>query len=355
MPGRDMFMQMETWFEAHVMGAQSLALFGFAMILVLTLLILGLLVGLTGSAIRMLRNILGARALKSNKSPGYRVMVAQPAGRGASRAGKWLSGALEAHLHTFTFGAPCMIAKTGAIKGGLSPKAIARARRRLAASDADMIVWAERIDRGPTGFEIHGLSRGGGLRPDEAAPFSFALPGKFAALHADMPLAASYFLARELQPALNNPQSFRPEKMKVLAEALETILNGCEALPDNLKSEVEAGFCASGVHIAEQAGDLSMLERVITMRRAHIQDDTDEPVGDRLLQARVDLGRALLARSEQRFDREAIEEAISHLAKVVDALRADPTIQRAQKASDAMFKAKSMLESRKRFAVNFGA
>ena len=68
----------------------------------------------------------------------------------------------------------------------------------------------------------------------------------------------------------------------------------------------------------------------------------------------MDIGRALLARAAQKFESELIREAIGHLSQVVEALRGDPSIMRAQAASDAMFKAQSLLESRKRFAVNFG-
>jgi hypothetical protein len=50
-----------------------------------------------------------------------------------------------------------------------------------------------------------------------------------------------------------------------------------------------------------------------------------------------------------------VKEAISHLAQAVEGLRGDPTIQRAQSASDALFKAQAMIESRKRFSLNFGS
>ena len=49
-----------------------------------------------------------------------------------------------------------------------------------------------------------------------------------------------------------------------------------------------------------------------------------------------------------------MREAIGYLSQVVEALRTDPSIMRAQAASDAMFKAQSLMETRKRFAVNFG-
>ena len=122
MLGRDWFMQLENWFEAHVMGAESLAIFGFAMILVLAALILFLMLSLAGSVVRTLRNVIGARTLKSNKSPGYRVMVAYPAGLRGGKTGKWLSAALETYLGVFNFGAPMHDCPDGNDQGRARPE-----------------------------------------------------------------------------------------------------------------------------------------------------------------------------------------------------------------------------------------
>jgi hypothetical protein len=108
------------------------------------------------------------------------------------------------------------------------------------------------------------------------------------------------------------------------------------------------------VHVAEEAGDLAGLDRVIALRREHLTEGAVQADPERAIQARMDIGRALLARASKKFEPELIREAIGYLSQVVEALRADPSIMRAQEASDAMFKAQSLLETRKRFAVNFG-
>ncbi len=349
------FRTAESWFEANVMGAGALAAFGFAMLVVLGLLFLLLVFRFTGKAVTALTNASGARAARRDKSPGYRILIARPAGAGGGKAGKWLTAALDAHLAEFNFGAPYRLVRTGAIRGGLETKALSRARRRMAAADADMLVWAARTGGQADGFVLHGLSRGGGLRPDEAKPFTIALPGKFRALDGQMPRAAAYFLARELQPALANPQSFRAEKMKTLSEALAEMLEGCEALSPALRARIESDFCASGVHVAEASGDLEALERVIALRRAHLKEISSDSDPLRAIRAHMDLGRALIARAQKQYDQNTVREAMSHLSKVIEALQADPSIQRAQAASDAMHKAQNMLETRKRFAVNFGS
>ena len=349
------FTAAEDWVETHVLSAHDFATFGFAMALLLCLGLVFLFLSGVRSLITRLRNASGTRAFRRSKEPGYRILLARPTGSGAGRIGKWLNAALSDNLAEFNFGAPFRLASTGEIAGGSDQKVLAQARRRLATSDADMLVWASRINKGDSGLIVQGLSRGGGLRPDEARPFTIALPGSRDAREGQVPNIAAYLLAKKLQPALANPQAFRPEKMKLLAEALNRMLDESESVSPVIRSELEADFCASGVHVAEQTGDLGTLDRVIAMRRAHLGEVSNTSDSALVSQARMDLGRALLARAEKQYDLKVVQEAISHLSQVVEALRADPSIQKAQTASDAMFKAQTMIETRKRFSMNFGS
>ncbi|MEQ3649754.1 hypothetical protein [Hyphomonas sp.] len=354
MPVEAWFTTAESWFEANVVDATELATFGFVMLCVLAAALVILALSLLGSLLKTLRNASGARAARNDKTPGYRILVARPSGKRAGRAWKWLLTALDSHLSEFNFGAPLKLFRTGTIRGGMQTRAVQRARRRLDVADADMLVWADRTGRREDGFVIHGLSRGGGLTAAEARSFTLVLPGKMADLEGQMPRVAAYLLARELQPALAHPQSFRAEKMKTLSDALSELLAESPALSVALRSRIEADFCASSVHVAEQSGDMEALDHVIMLRRIHLEDIKSDRDTSRAVQAHMDLGRALLARATKQFDRKTVEEAISHLSKVIEALQADPTIKRAQAASDAMYKAQNLLETRKRFAVNFG-
>ena len=354
MPVEAWFTTAESWFEANVVGATELATFGFVMLCVLAAALVILAFSLLGSLLKTLRNASGARSARNDKTPGYRILVARPSGKRAGRAWKWLLTSLDSHLSEFNFGAPLKLFRTGTIRGGMQTRAVQRARRRLEVADADMLVWADRTGRREDGFVIHGLSRGGGLTAVEARSFTLVLPGKMADLEGQMPRVAAYLLARELQPALAHPQSFRAEKMKTLADALSELLAESPALSVALRSRIEADFCASSVHVAEQSGDMEALDHVIMLRRIHLEDIKSDRDTSRAVQAHMALGRALLARATKQFDRKTVEEAISHLSKVIEALQADPTIKRAQAASDAMYKAQNLLETRKRFAVNFG-
>ena len=332
------FTTAEDWVETNVFSAHEFATFGFAMAVLLCLGLLFLLLSGVRALMTRLRNAAGTRAFRRSKEPGYRILLARPTGPGAGRTGKWLTSALGDHLAEFNFGAPFRIAATGQIAGNTDQKILAQARRRLAAADADMLVWASHVDKGDNGLVVQGLSRGGGLRPDEARAFSIGLPGRSSGLEGQVPQVAAYLLAK-----------------KLLAEALDRMLADSETVSQVVRSELEADFCASGVHVAESTGDLGTLDRVISLRRTHLDavTNTSEPM--LVSQARMDLGRALLARAEKQFDQKIVQEAISHLSQVVEALRGDPSIQKAQTASDAMFKAQTMIETRKRFSMNFGS
>jgi len=354
MPVTDWLTAAEAWTGAHARETRYLAALGLVLGVLLTGLLLILAIRFSVRLVRRLRDAGTAGALRTDKSPGYRIVLSRPAGAARGATLKWLGSALEDHLSAFNFGAPYKVARMSVLKGGLAPKAVASARRRMALADADLFVWGERRGRKEDGLVLHGLTRGGGLTPADAKLFTLRLPARKAALDGHMPKVAAFLLAKQLQPALGSPQSFRAEKISLLAEALSGMLDHEGPMSAAVRNELESDFCASAVHVAEEAGDLAGLDRVIALRREHLTEGAVQANPERAIQARMDIGRALLARAARKFDPELIREAIGHLSQVVEALRADPSIMRAQAASDAMFKAQSLLESRKRFAVNFG-
>lgn len=354
MPVTDWLTTAEAWTGAHARETRYLAALGLVLGAVAVVVLAVLLVRFLFRLGRRIADVSTAGALRTDKSPGYRIVLARPSGRARGRTLKWLDAALSTHLSAFNFGAPFRVARMSVLKGGLAPKTIAAARRRMAAADADLLVWGERKGRKEDGLALHGLTRGGGLTPAEAKLFTIRLPARRMSLDGRMPDIAAFLLAKQLQPALGSPQSFRPEKISLLAEALSSMLDHEGPMPAAVRNEIESDFCASAVHVAEEAGDLAGLDRVISLRRSHLAEGAAQANPARAIQARMDIGRALLARAAKKFDPELIREAIGHLSQVVEALRADPSIMRAQAASDAMFKAQSLLETRKRFAVNFG-
>lgn len=343
------------WFDVYILQAPEMAAFGFAMAVGLLIALFVLLMRASLRLFSRLRSAGQARAVRRDKMPGYRIMLANASGRKSGKARRFLSEALEDHFATFSFGAPYRLIKSPLIQGGGSPQSVKVARRRLAASDADMIVWADRLSAGEEGLHIYGLSRGGGLRADEADVFAFPLSGKPADWTEAIKSAAAFKLARELQPALKHPESFRGEKMKALASALESVIAPDVPLSAAMRAELEADFCACAVHVAEDAGETVWLDRVIDLRRTALSDPSYANNMQGAIQARIDLGRALLIKAEKEYDQGILQEAINHLGAVVTALQSDPMISRARNASEAMYKAQAMIENRKRFSLNFGS
>jgi hypothetical protein len=345
----------DTWLEANVPGAEWLSLAGAAMVVILCL-------GLTSRLCVGFKRVWGAvynsgkaRKARASKSPGFRILIARPEGGASGRTGKWLTAALSGNLPVFAFGAPFTLVPMGQIRGGLGTEAVSRARRRMATADADLFLWASRAGKGERGLELYGLSRGGGLTAADARLFTIALPGARAAQTAEVARAAAYLVAKHLQPALSDPQAFRAEKIRDLAFELNAVIENDLPLSQGLRSEIEADFCAAGVRVAEELGELSALDKVIGLRRRHLEAASLAADTGRIIQAKLELGRALIIRAERQFDQAVIKEAIGYLAQAVEGLRSDPVIQKAQSASDALFKAQAMIESRKRFSLNFGS
>lgn len=300
-----------------------------------------------------MRSAARLKAFKNEKSVGLGIVLARPVGRQGRAFGRNLHEALTEHLPGFNFGAPFRMIKLRGIAGGGTPKAMMLARRWLKRSDADMIVWGERVSGAEDGLVLYTLSRGGGLSPEGATLEAFPLPGGQQAWSDALRKAAAYMLAKSLQPGLRSPEAFRPEKTKLLAEELIAILEADPEMSPTVRAEIEADYCAAVIHGAEKAGDMDRLDHVIALRRGHLADKDIQSNTFRLMQSRVDLGRALIARSDKVYHAADLQEAIEHLSAVVEVIRTHPTIQRAQATSDAMFKAQTMIENRKRFSQNF--
>ena len=345
----------DKWLKTNVPGAEWLDLVGAAVVLVAGLIVLSWILGRVFRVTSAIYNSGKARAAKASKSPGFRILLAKPEGSGSRRTQKWLTAALTSNLPIYAFGAPFTLVPMGRIKGGLETASVARARKRMATADADLFVWVSRHGKGERGLELHGLSRGGGLSPADARLFTIALPGARKAQTAEVARVAAYFLAKHLQPALSDPQAFRAEKIRELAAELDGVMASHLPISATMRAEIEADYCAAGVRVAEELGELSALDNVIQLRRRHLEEANLKADTGRIIQAKLDLGRALIVRAEKQFDQAVVKEAIMHLAAAVEGLRADPTIQRAQSASDALFKAQAMIESRKRFSLNFGS
>lgn len=287
--------------------------------------------------------------------PGYRILVGDIEGRGGSALRKTVQNSLESHLDLFNFGALYRLFHVTSLRGDPEGDVLRGARKRLKKTGADMFIWGARRHDGADGLLIHGVSRGGGLSPEQAEPFTIAVPGRADAYGEDERKLLAYLLAKALQPALGRPESFRPERIREVADVLDTLLDRELSVNKTLRRTLERDFSAITLHLADTQPNWTLMEKVILRRRATLNELKQDPNSRDLMHARLDLGQALLRMSEVRFDPVAVREATVALSAVVEVLRAHPVIREAQRASDGLAKAQSLVETRRRFAVNFNA
>ena len=355
-----LFTEIATWLDQHVLVSTGLAVFGAAAsFAVAGLILIYLLKGLAA--------LIGASDKSSNRAirkaaqePGYRVLIGDVDGPQGNSARDVIEKAFEEHCGSFSFGARFMLFRVASPGGRPEGEALARARKRLEKTGADMLVWGARIGEEVDGLRLFGVSRGGNLTPQQARPFSISLPGRhrqFVDVHAR---AVAYLLAKRLQPALSRPEAFREEKIAELGTTLDEILDELSGeevieLPAEVHREIETDFSAITLHLSDRQPRMEWLDKLIMRRRATLDTLKGQVEADAQIDARLDLGRALIKRAEISFDPVALREASVHLNSAIDALRQHDVIRRAQNASDALARAQSLVETRRRFAVNFSA
>lgn len=292
---------------------------------------------------------------RASTLPGYRILVGDIEGRGSRPLRKTIERSLEDHLNLFNFGALFQTFHVASLRGQPDGEVLRAARKRLQKTGADMFIWGTRRHAGSDGLLIYGVTRGGGLSAEQAEPFTIAFPGRADAYGDDERMAAAYALAKALLPALGRPESFRPERIREVADVLDGLLDREMAIDPSLRRALEKDFSAITLHLADTQPNWTLMERVIVRRRSTLNELKQDPNSQDLMHARLDLGQALLRMSEVRFDPVAIREATVALSAVVESLRSNPVIREAQRASDGLAKAQSLVETRRRFAVNFNA
>ncbi len=359
MSDADLFSQIAAWLDQNVLVSTSLAVIGAAAVVAACVVIL---VGL----LRGLNSLLGGAGTASNRrirraarEPGYSILIGEFGGYNTSTARSLVENALETYCSDFSFGAQYKLFRVRSPGGRPEGEVLVRARKRLEKTGADMVVWGARLSDEADGLRIFGVSRRGSLTPAQAQPFTLQLPGRLRAFNDPVKRAAAYLLAKRLQPALSQPESFREEKVAELGQVLDTMLtdiDGLERAMDAVtRREIETDFASVTLHLSETSDRGEWIERLIERRRATLDGLKGNPDTEALIDARLDLGRALIKRAEKTFDPVAVREASVHLNAAIDALRKHEVIRKAQRASDALARAQSLVETRRRFAVNFSA
>ena len=359
MSDTSLFSQIALWLDQNVLVATILAVIGAAGVFALAVACLVLLVRLTGAIVSSSGTASNRKIRRAAQEPGYSILIGDFGGYSAKQSRNLIESALADYCSDFSFGAQFKLFRVRSPGGRPEGEILTRARKRLEKSGADMIIWGARLSDDVDGLRVFGVSRGGALTPQQAQPFTLLLPGRLRNFTDPVRRVAAYLLAKRLQPALANPESFREEKVASLGEILDEILSQLSEmnrpLDEATRREVETDFSAIVLHLSETTPQDIWLERLIDRRRATLKILKGDPNTEAQIDARLDLGRALIKRAEVTFDPVAVREASVHLNAAIDALRKHAVIRKAQRASDALARAQSLVETRRRFAVNFSA
>jgi hypothetical protein len=315
--------------ETHIFGSAPLAAIGFATVIGLAAMAL---FGAGRLGLRLAHspgNTANGKVRKAAAEPGYIILFGEISGTGQRQVRAAIVDALERHLSSFCFGAIFRLFPVTKLEGRPEGATLRRARHRLEKSQADMIVWGEQIVEEPDRIRLYGVSRGGSLSPYEASAFAVRLPAFPPEPDEAEAEVVAYLLAKKLQPALARPESFRPERVEELARRLDTLLASDAELTQEIEYEIESDFSTIVLHLSDAELRPDLLEEVVVRRRARLEMLKTAPDEAAMIDARLDLGQALIRLSESRFDPVAVREATVHLNAVVDTLKAHEEIGRA--------------------------
>ena len=287
---------------------------------------------------------------KRRSTQGFGIAVAPIMGPKGGQQTKAIIAALDKNLEHFTFGSPFEIVRAPRMRAHGAKGLRAAATKWLTQSSTDLVLWGHR-ERGknePARVEV--LSLGGSLPPSEAMHTEGILPFVTKDNQDATAPVVAYLIARALQPGLADGTAFKAEKLSPVADVLMTSLQASEHLPARTLRTLESDYCSMALALATE----DHLSRVIELRRRRLASgETLAP--DDEIQARIDLGRALLMISQVNFDPVRVREAMDHLKIAVERLKSDPILRLAQATNQAVQQGQAMLSNRKRFSVTGGS
>jgi hypothetical protein len=301
---------------------------------------------------RRMREKAWVHTVRRNRKPGYLVIVAPFDGPRAERTRAYAEAAVSVHFASFSFNAPFEV--LGSPRRFSERAREAEARAMMVTTEADMIVWGREIVGGTqNGVRLEGLARQPGDTADRASVFSLVIPGRIAGDSSDMARLLAYALCRELQPALARPQDFRADRLEPIARRFGAMLEAHKGIgPTPVLRQLQDDYAISALHLGETGRDRDWLERASRAFEAVIaQGRSAEP--DRWINAKLGLGRAMLALAELRFDPVRIQEGTAHIRAALDVLRGHAKLRVADQGLAAIQKADRMLENRRRFSITW--
>lgn len=336
------------WFNATIAGSAIWSAIGLIAAVLFGLYLLFLVIKAIMAAASHISIRLASRKRRSTQGFGIAISpLAGPRGNGQTKA---IIAALETHLDKFTFGSPFEIVRAPRIraKGGKGLRAVAT--RWLEQSSTDLVLWGLRPKGKHVPSEVEVLSLGGSLPPSDAMHSFGILPFITAQNKETTAPAIAYLVARALQPGLSDGTAFKPDKLAPVAEILMGCLAKGDQLPERTQQTLETDFCSMALALETN----EHLDRVVELRRKRLAGETVLHPSDEV-QARIDLGRALLQQSKTNFDPVRVREAMDHLKIAVDRLKTDHILRLAQATNMAVQQGQAMLSNQKRFSVTGGS
>ncbi len=287
---------------------------------------------------------------KRQSTQGFGIAVAPMIGAKGAQQTKAILAALDAHLDKYVFGSPFEIVRAPRIRAKGAKGLRVAATTYLEKSSTDLVLWGRRPKGKNQATRVEILSCSGSLAPNEAMHLEGYFPLITPANEATTSRVTAYLVARALQPGLSDGSAFKAEKLAPVADTLLECLQDQDSLPDRTRLTLETDYASMALHLGGEAH----LQHVAELRAQRLASDAKLPPSHEI-QARIDLGRALLGLSNINFDPVRVREAMDQLKIAVELLKTDPILQLAQATNQAVQQGQAMLANRKRFSVTGGS
>lgn len=336
------------WFETTIAGSPIWSGIGLVAAICLALYVCWMIAkrGLRG--ISALQTMMASR--KRQSTQGFGIAVAPIIGAKGGQQTKAILAALDAHLDKFVFGSPFEIVRAPRIRAQGAKGLRVAATTYLEKSSTNLVLWGLRPKGKNQPSRVEILSCSGSLAPSEAMHLEGYFPIITAENEATTSRVTAYLVARALQPGLADGSAFKAEKLAPVADILIECLQDQDVLPDRTRLTLETDYSSMALHIGGEAH----LKQVADLRSQRLSDGETIPPSHEI-QARIDLGRALLGLSNLNFDPVRVREAMDQLKIAVELLKTDPILQLAQATNLAVQQGQAMLANRKRFSVTGGS
>lgn len=303
---------------------------------------------------------LRAQRLKNGRDHRARVLIANIEGPSGSALREEIAEGIERRFGIFAFQAPAEV-MTFPVSFRVLPEDAHQERKRRVAMEAldlldktaaDIIIWGRRSFGGQVELRL--------LAPPafERLPHVHEIGFRWRSGEAlgDIDDVLAYACARRARPVLNRPQDYKPEKLQLIVDALDRLVNRPpEGLGDRALREVTDDFARGALSLGERGGHVSWLERALEARQRYVNQIDRQSDPGAWGAAQQEVGRALAALGERDADRSKLEDAVKRLKESLDALRATDTLQAAEVAMRALARTEQTLAQRKRVGLRWPA